>query len=138
MSIKKTIVCKLRYFLSFLDDKKYLSLNYLIKTNKRLNWNDPKTFNEKINWLKLNVHNNEYVKLVDKIEVKEYVASIIGYNHIIKTLKVWNNIEDIDITKLPECFVIKTSHDSGGVIICSDKKNFDFAKAKRILKKSLK
>lgn len=105
---------------------------------KKLNLKKPQTFNEKLQWLKLYNRNPEYTKMVDKYEAKKYVADIIGEEYIIPTLGVWNNVEDIEFENLPNQFVLKCTHDSGGVIICKDKKNFNIENAKKKLKYSLK
>ena len=76
--------------------------------------------------------------MVDKYEAKKYVASIIGEEYIIPTLGVWERFDDIDFDKLPQQFVLKTSHDSGGVVICRDKSKFDKAAARKKLEKSLR
>lgn len=120
------------------DDKTYLSLRYLIRFGKVLNWKNPKTYNEKLQWLKLNFRLPIMTKMVDKVEAKQYVAELIGDEYIIKTLGVWNCFEDINFEILPNRFVLKTTHDSGGVVICKDKANFDKETAKAKLEKSLK
>lgn len=97
----------------------------------------PKTFNEKLQWLKLNDRRPEYIKMVDKHEAKKYVASRIGEEYIIPTLGVWDKVEDIDWQSLPNQFVMKCTHDSGGIIICKDKSQLDIEKTKKKLKKSL-
>ena len=105
----------------FLKDETYLKLQYYILTKKKLNLKDPKTFNEKLQWLKLHDRNPEYTKMVDKYEVKKYVASIIGEEYIIPTLGVYDKFDDIDFDTLPNQFVMKCTHDSGGLVICKDK-----------------
>lgn len=119
------------------NDEQFIRWEYYLGMHKRLNLNDPKTFNEKLQWLKLNDRHPEYTKLVDKYEVKKYVADMIGEQYIIPTLGVWDCFDDIDFDKLPMQFVLKTTHDSGGVIVCKDKLNFDIDKARRKLKQSL-
>lgn len=121
-----------------LSDKTYLTLQYRTAFHKKLNWSHPKTFSEKLQWLKLYDRNPEYTKMVDKIEVKKYVASIIGEEHIIPTLGVWDRFDDIDFDALPDQFVLKCSHDSGGLVICRDKSKFDKTAAKQKIEKSLK
>ena len=111
---------------------------YRHRMKKKLNLKKPQTFNEKLQWLKLYNRNPEYTKMVDKYEAKKYVADIIGEEYIIPTLGVWNNVEDIEFESLPNQFVLKCTHDSGGVIICKDKKNFNIENAKKKLKDSLK
>lgn len=122
-----------------LDDEKYLRLIYFIKFHKPLNLKNPQTFNEKLQWLKLNDHNPMYPKMVDKILAKEYVASVIGDAYIIPTLAIYESVDDIKLSDLPEQFVLKTNHSGGntGVVICKDKSSFDFEAAKKKLKISL-
>lgn len=105
--------------------------------NYPLNLKKPTTFNEKLQWLKLYDRNPLYTKLVDKYAVKDYVASVIGREYIIPTIAVWDKVEDIDLSMLPNQFVLKTTHDSGGVCICRDKDSFDFENAKEKLDHSL-
>lgn len=121
-----------------LPDKIYLKSLYKYKTGKKLNLNNPETFNEKLQWLKLYDRNPEYTKMADKYEAKKYVASVIGEEYIIPTLAVYDKFEDIEWDKLPNQFVIKCTHDSGGLVICKDKNNLDLEKAKKKIQKSLK
>ena len=81
----------------------------------------PKTYNEKLNWLKLHDKNPIYTRIVDKFEAKEYVKDIIGDQYIIPTLGVWDNFDDIDFDELPQQFVLKCTHDSEGLVIVKDK-----------------
>ena len=101
---------------------------------------NPKGFNEKINWLKIYNRNPLYPHLVDKYEVKDYVLPLIGENKVIKTYGVWNNFDDIDFEKLPNQFVLKSTNGGGGtgVVICKDKKTFNYSDAKKKLEKSMK
>lgn len=125
--------------IAHLSDEKYLRLIYFVKFHKPLNLKNPQTFNEKLQWLKLNDRNPIYPKMVDKITAKEYVASVIGEEYIIPTLAVYETLDDIDLNELPEQFVLKTNHSGGntGVVICKDKSSFDLQTAKMKLKKSL-
>ena len=113
-----------------LPDELYLKLIYRIRMGKKLNLKAPKTFNEKLQWLKLHDRNPLYTTLVDKYEVKSYIAERIGEEYVIPTLGVWDKFDDIDFNKLPDQFVLKCTHDSGGLIICKDKKRLDIEKAK--------
>lgn len=126
-------------FNPLLSDKLYLSLFYRGEFGKKLNWEKPVTFQEKLQWLKLNNRNPAYSELVDKYEVKRIVGSQIGEQYIIPTIGVWYRFEDIDWDTLPEQFVLKTTHDGGGkgIVICKNKKTFDLKKAKKILTSSL-
>lgn len=125
-------------FFKNMNDEKYLCIVYKIRTGKTLNLEKPKTFNEKLQWLKLYDRKIEYTTMVDKYAVKQYVADKIGENHIIPTLGVWDKFEDIDFDKLPNNFVLKCTHDSGGLVICRDKSKLDMNAAKKKLNKSLK
>ena len=121
-----------------IPDKLYLKIMYRRCLGKKLNLKNPQTYNEKLQWLKLYNRNPEYTKMVDKYEVKKYVADKIGEEYIIPTLGVWNKFEEIDFDTLPQQFVLKTTHDSGGVVICKDKSTFDYETAKKKLNSSLK
>ena len=124
----------------FFTDKAYLKIRYYLEMRERLNLKDPKKFTEKIQWLKLYNRKDIYTVLVDKIAVKEYVSSLIGSDIIIPTIDIWDNFEDIDFSKLPNQFVLKTNHSGGntGVVICKDKNKFDVNRAKMIINTSLK
>lgn len=99
---------------------------------------NPKSFNEKLQWLKLHYHNPLYTTLVDKYKVKEWVANKIGAEYIIPTLAVWQSVDEIDISSLPNRFVLKCNHDSGSVIVCNDKATFDLDDAKERFRQALK
>lgn len=116
-----------------LSDESFLRIAYWIRIGKTLNLENPKTYNEKIQWLKLYDHNPLYTIMVDKYAVKKYVAGLIGEEYIIPTLAVWDTVNDIDFRTLPEKFVIKCTHDSGGVCI---KNNSDFNESKTLKKLS--
>ena len=124
--------------LHFLDDKKYLKLKFEYSMDKKLDLDNPKTFNEKLQWLKINDRKDIYTKMVDKYEVKKYVSNIIGEEYIIPTLGIYEKFDEIEFDKLPKSFVIKCTHDSGGIVIVKDKTKFDLKKAKKIINKSLK
>lgn len=123
-----------------MSDERFLRMIYFIKFHRPLNLKNPQTFNEKLQWLKLNDRRTEYTMIVDKYAVKDYVASIIGGKYIIPTLGVWDRPEDIEWDKLPNQFVLKTNHDGGnfGIVICKDKNSFDKEKAIKRLSASLK
>lgn len=127
-------------FFGFLPDKLYLSLRYRCQMDRWINWKHPKTFTEKLQWLKVYDYKPEYTRLVDKLAVKDYVADRIGKEYIIPTLGVWDRVEDIDWDSLPNQFVLKTTHGGGGcgVVICRDKNTLDKEKAIEKLKKSMR
>jgi len=122
------------------NDELYLKLMYRIKMGKPLNLRNPQTFSEKLQWLKLYNRRPEYTMMVDKYAVKEYVGSIIGSQYVIPTLGVWDRPEDIEWEKLPNQFVLKTTHGGGntGVVICRNKETIDKAVVVQKLNKSLK
>lgn len=122
----------------FVPDKPHLSALYRAYIGKKLNLENPITFNEKLQWLKIHDHNPLYNTLVDKYRVKPWVAERIGEDHVTKTYAMWENVEDIDISGLPERFVLKTNHDCGGIVICRDRSTFDLEAAKKKLAKHLK
>lgn len=121
-------------FYKNVSDEKYLKKIYKQKMGKDLNLSNPKTYNEKLQYLKIHDRNPLYSKLVDKFEVKEYVKNIIGEEYIIPTLGVWNSFNEIDLSKLPNKFVLKCTKDSGGIIICKDKSKFNLKKYKLKMK----
>ena len=121
----------------FSNDKLYLQLVYRARFGKKLNLFNPETYNEKLQGLKLYNRRPEYTTMVDKFAVKDYVANIIGDEYIIPTLGVWDRVEDIDFNSLPQQFVLKVTHDSGGLVICKDKSKLDIEKAKQKLSKAL-
>lgn len=108
--------------LKWLPDKYFVKILYWAYMGKRLNLKNPTTYNEKLQWLKIYDHNPIYTTMVDKYAAKEYVANIIGDEYIIPTLGVWDNPEDIDFNALPDRFVLKTTHDSGGIQIVDKSK----------------
>lgn len=128
----------IRGFYKKRDDKEVIDYLFKYKIGRTVDWSNPLTFNEKIQWIKVYDRNPLYTKLVDKIEVKKYVSNILGEKYIVPTIGVFDSFDDIPFDELPDRFVIKCNHDSGGVVICDDKKNFDFAKAKKRIEKSLK
>jgi hypothetical protein len=123
-----------------MPDKLFLSFMVRLQCGYWPNWKDPQTFSEKIQWLKLYNRNPKYTIMVDKYAVKDYVAELIGEEYVIPTLGVWDRPEDIEWDKLPEKFVLKTTHGGGntGVVICKDKSTFDKQKAVKKLNKGLK
>lgn len=122
----------------FITDRASLKAHFFFEFHRKLNLNNPKTFNEKLQWMKLYYRNSVMTQMVDKYEAKEYVSQRIGSDYIIPTLGVWDTFDDIDFDSLPNEFVLKTTHDSGNVIVVKNKKNFSTENAKHVLSKSLK
>ena len=125
-------------FINFLPDKVCLSLVYRGAYGRKLNLDNPTRYSEKLQWIKLYDRCPLYSKLVDKYEVKSYVSERIGEEYIIPTLGVWNSFDDISFENLPEQFVLKCTHDSGGLVICTDKKQLNIDNARTKINKSLK
>lgn len=123
---------------SKIADELYLRLVFRVKFGRRLDLGNPTTFSEKLQWLKLNDRNPLYTELVDKYLVKEWVAERIGEEYIVPTLGVWDSVDEIDFDTLPERFVLKCTHDSGGLVICHDKATLDVSAAKQKIERSLK
>ena len=124
----------------FRNDEIYLKILFRLKTGHSLNLNNPKRFNEKLQWLKLYNHIPVYTDMVDKCQAKMIVEEILGNNYIIPTLGVWDTVEEIDWDSLPQQFVLKTTHGGGGtgVVICHNRDSFDKKKAECRLLKSMK
>ena len=122
----------------WMSDKWYLKSLWKRTFGYELDLEHPKTFNEKLQWLKLYDRKPEYTLMVDKCRAKQWVADKIGEQCIIPTLAVYNSVDEIDLDKLPDQFVLKCNHDSGNVVICKDKSSFDLQDAKEKLAASLK
>ncbi len=127
-----------RGFFPFVSDETCIKILYKAYMGYKPNLNEPKKFSEKLQWLKLHDRNPMHTTMVDKVAVKEYVAERIGAEYIIPTLGVWDSFDDIDFDSLPDKFVIKCSHDSGGLVICKDKSKLDLKAVKEQLNACLK
>lgn len=141
----KQIVCRIILALLnileldiFLPDIAFLKMAYRRGTGNKLHLNPPITYTEKLQWIKLFDRNPIYRTMVDKYAVKKYVADIIGDDHIVPLLGVWDKPEEIEWSSLPNQFVLKTNHDCGGLVICKDKSKLDIEAASKKLSKSLK
>ncbi len=121
-----------------ISDKAYIEILYYCYFKSKLNLDNPQTFNEKLQWLKLNDRKDFYTTMVDKYEAKKYVANIIGEEYIISTIGIYNSFDEIDFNKLPNQFVMKCTHDSGGLVICKDKNKLDINEERKKVNKSLK
>lgn len=121
-----------------MPDDLYLKKRFKAIMGYNLDLCNPKTFNEKLQWLKINDRRDVYTSMVDKYEVKKYVGRIIGEQYIIPTIAIWNKAEEIDFSILPQKFVMKCTHDSGGIFLCKNKRLIDVESVKRFFKKRLK
>src|SRR5690554_3428603 len=135
----KLLLVKPLMFLSpLLGNRLYLKLLFPLKVGYKLNLKNPQTYNEKLQWLKLYYRNPLLPKMVDKYEYKEYIKQKIGDKYVVENYGIWNSFDEIDFDSLPAQFVLKTTHDQGGVVICRDKSTFNFKKAKVKLDKHMK
>ena len=123
---------------SKISDEVYISKVFKFKFKREINLNNPISFNEKLQWLKLHDRNPFYTDLCDKIKVKEIVAKELGEQSVLPNLGIWDNAKDIDWDKLPNKFVLKCNHDCGSVVVCRDKASLDKKRVKKSLKKHQK
>ena len=150
MSLKQTLldITKIpRKYLSYLmecgllnhmDDEKYLKLMWLIRMGRPIDLDHPRTFNEKLQWLKLHDHNPQYTMMADKYEAKKFVEERVGKEYVVPNYGVWDHFDDIDFESLPNQFVLKTTHDNAGIVVVKDRDTFDRKAAKEILESHLK
>ena len=135
---KKEILKKIKYSLKFIPDKMFLQIYYFARFKKFINFKKPETYNEKLNWLKLNDRQDIYTKLVDKYDVKTEISKLIGEEYMIPTLGIWDTFDEIDFDNLPDNFVLKCTHDSEGVFIVKDKNKLDKKELKKKVNKAMK
>ena len=121
-----------------LPDKLYLSLAYRYFFGKKIDWDNPKTYNEKLQWIKVYDHNPRYTKLVDKYESKLELEKIIGKEFIVPYYGVWDAYEEIPFEELPQKFVLKCTHDSGSVFIINDKNNINYIELRNKINGAMK
>lgn len=120
------------------DDEIAVKISYWLTMGKKLDLNHPKSFNEKMQWLKVHDRHAEFTPMVDKAEAKDIAKDLMGEEYVVPTYGVWDSFEDIDWDKLPEQFVLKCTHNSGGTVICRDKSSFDMDKARKVLNHCLR
>ena len=125
-------------WLNWVPDSLYLKVLYRVIMGRKLNLKNPKEYNEKLQWLKLNDRKPEYSTMVDKYEVRGYIADLLGDKYLIPCLGIYDSVDDIDIDALPDRFVLKCTHDSGSVEICKDKSSFDIEGARHRLSQAMK
>ncbi len=123
----------------FIPDEDFLRICYRFSMDRKLDLSDPQTFNEKLQWLKLYDRKPFYTQMVDKYAVRELIAEHIGPEYSIPLVGgPWESTDDIDFAALPEQFVLKCTHDSGGLVICRNKGKLDYKAVKAKLSKRLK
>jgi len=121
-----------------ISDALYLKVYYRLMTREKLDLKNPKTFNQKTQWLKLHNTDERYTQMVDKYGVREIIEKELGREYLIPLLGVWNEFDDIEFEKLPGQFVLKTTHDSESIVICKDKSAFDIESARKKLSSALR
>lgn len=127
-----------RGWLDGLSDKQFLSMMYRANFGEKLRWENPVTFSEKLQWIKLNDRNPDYSRMVDKYDAKQYAQERVGDAYIVPVLGgPWDSEDEIEFDALPQQFVLKTTHDCGGVLICQDKNKLDREAAKRMMREHL-
>ncbi len=134
----KNVIAFFYRSLWFLSDKSFIELIYRLRMGKRLNLDNPKTFTEKLQWLKLYDHNPMYTIMADKIGMRRFVEERLGCGYTVPLVGVYDGFKEIGLEKLPSQFVMKTSHDSGSYIVCRDKAAFDFKAARKAMTRSLR
>ena len=134
---KPTLIMRIGwdYLAPVLPDEFFTKVRFKLTMGYWMDFNNPQTYNEKLQWLKLNDIHPEFTKLVDKIDAKEYIAKKVGKQYIIPTIATWNSVDEINWDTLPNQFVIKSTNDSGGVVVCKDKSRLNIQQAKKKLKK---
>lgn len=135
---KRTVFLSQHGFFHKMSDEEFIKMQFKNVFGYNIDLNNPITYNEKLQWLKLNDRKPIYTKLVDKYEVKNVIGKMIGEEYIIPTLGIYDNFNEINFEKLPDQFVIKCTHDSGGMIICRNKNKLDIKKARKKINKSMK
>lgn len=121
-----------------IPNQTFLRMKYKYHVGKRLNLSHPQTFSEKLQWLKLYDHKPEYIKYVDKFSVRSYISKVIGDKYLIPVIGVYENVEEINWSTLPNKFVIKCTHGSSCNIVCVDKTKLDTEKSKEKLNQWMK
>lgn len=124
--------------LRFLPDKAYIMFYHRLRVGRKLNMKNPTTLNEKLQWMKFNYRFPLQSIVSDKLLVRDYVADKIGEEYLIPLIGTWEKYDDIDFEKLPNKFVLKCNHDSGGLVVCTDKSKLNHREARNKIEKSLK
>lgn len=135
---KDEIMLLIKKSLRFLPDKTYVNLYFRLRLHRKIDWNNPRHLNDKLQWLKFNYRFPLQSIVSDKYFVRDYVKDKIGKEYLIPLYGNWMNFNDINFDELPEQFVLKCNHDSGGLAICKDKNTFDINKARKKINHSLK
>lgn len=120
----------------YIPDEKYLNILFRGYIGEKMDWDNPVTFNQKMQWLKMNDRRNIYTVMVDKIRVKEFISKQIGSKYVVQTYGTWDDFDEIDFNSLPNQFVLKTNHGCGGMVICKNKDELNIQEVKKKIQKS--
>ena len=120
-----------------LDDEEYIKNLYRLRVQKELNLDDPRTLNEKIQWLKIHDKNPLYPSIADKYEVKKYISNALGSDYSVPTIGIWEQFEDIDFSKLPQYYVLKCTHDNSSVFLSDDRDDSNLLVANDVIERGL-
>ena len=118
---------------NWMNDEDYLKFVFRYTMGYELNLTNPRSFSEKMQWLKLNDRQKRYIELVDKVKVKRHISKVLGDEYVIPELGVWDSFDEIKFEALPDRFVLKCNHDSGSIVVCSDMKKFNMEKTRKKL-----
>ncbi len=122
-----------RYASLISNDRMYIKWKYWLTLGEKCNLDNPKTFQEKLQWIKLNDRKDIYHQMVDKYDAKQFIKEKVGEEYVIPTLGVWDKFEDINFDSLPNQFIIKNTYDSGTYFICNDKSKLDISEVRKRL-----
>lgn len=134
MRLKKRFTLSLKNNLRFISDETYMRIYFKAKLHYEPDFDNPKTFNEKLQWYKLHYRNPDLTMLADKYNVRLFVEERVGAECLVPLFGVYDSVDEIDLGELPEKFVLKCTHDSQSTFVCTDKARFDFDEAKRRLR----
>jgi len=137
MKLNNFLYKLMRHYAHLFPDEFYIKHQFKHILGYYPDLQNPKTFQEKLQWLKLHDRKPIYSQMVDKYEAKEFIAAKVGAEYVVPTLGIYDDVVQIDFGQLPDKFVIKTTHDSGSVIVCTDKSKLDYEKVKSEITASL-
>ncbi len=138
MKLRKRFTLSLKNNLRFIPDKTYMRMYFKAKLHYEPDFENPRTFNEKLQWYKLHYRNPALVSLVDKYDVRLFVEESIGSEFLVPLYGVYDSVDEIDLNRLPDRFVLKCTHDSQSTFICTDKDLFDFEDVRKRLRVAMR
>ncbi len=130
MNLKLSNVVPEKYFI-YIPDNIFLRLLYLQRRKRWPRTHNPQTFSEKMTWIKMYGHLENFGMYADKYAVRDFVKQTIGEKYLIPIIGNWDRFEDVPLDELPEQFVLKATHGSGYNYICKDKSKLDKSELQR-------